>query len=126
MTYYFGCWSPSELGHHLYREDGRPVYAATTGRRVLDIPIDVRALDGCLLQGIPDVPGSAALWHGRGWTILSFWDRSGDDRPGSNSSFLLPGRLAFTEAVQAAKESFPQRWELIKTDPIEYSPDGEV
>ena len=43
-------------------------------------------------------------------TVLAFWDRSVDSRPGSNSTFLLPGVMTFVESVIAAREAFPAVW----------------
>lgn len=108
-AYYFGCWSPDRCGHFLYDENGRN--AERTAKNLL--PVKLESLDGGLLNGVPDVPGNAVLFHGRGWTLLSFWDRSGDKRGASNSTFLLPGRLQFGLAVETAKDLFPQRWSLI-------------
>ncbi len=39
-------------------------------------------------------------------TLVSFWDRSVDSRPGSNSIFALPGMLSFEDAVQTIKDNF--------------------
>lgn len=52
--------------------------------------------------------GVAALHHRDGWTALSFWDRTGDSRPNSNSTFVVEGILAFDEVVAVAREHFPQ------------------
>lgn len=107
-AYYFGCWSPREKGHFLYDQHGM-------ARRSDSFALPVRAefLDSSLLFGVPDVPGNAVVFRGRGWTLLSFWDRSGDSRPASNSTFILQGNLSFEEAVEASKAAFPQRWSLI-------------
>lgn len=108
-AYYFGCWSPKLIGHYLYDVDGR-----NAGRSAENLlPISVKSLDGGLLNGVPDAEGNAVLFQGRGWTLLSFWDRSGDSRRGSSSTFVLWGRLQFSLAVETAKAAFPQRWALI-------------
>ena len=33
--------------------------------------------------------GKISEHHKDGWTVISFWDRSGDKRPGSNTAFLF-------------------------------------
>lgn len=114
-AYYFGCLSPREKGHFLYDQNGRSRRSEAVG-----LPIRAEFLDGSLLFGVPDVPGNAVLFHGRGWTFLSFWDRSGDSRGASNSTFILRGTLSFEDAIEAAKAAFPQRWSLIKFDVTEY------
>jgi len=44
----------------------------------------------------------------REWTLIQFWDRTGDSRGNSNSSFIAPGELTFEEVVARAKETFPE------------------
>lgn len=117
-TYYFGCWSPQRLGHYLYTPDGRR--ALRDPQRELPVREDV--LDGGLLAGIPDVPGHAVLFHGRGWTLLSFWDRSGDARPNSTSTFVLRGDFTFAQALAQAQQAFPARWALLQVPVREYDP----
>ncbi len=51
--------------------------------------------------------GHAALHHMNGWTVISFWDRSVDDRGASCSSFVVEGELPWAEAWEAAKTTFP-------------------
>jgi hypothetical protein len=119
-AYFFGCWSPDRLGHFLYDQNGcKPPCA-----RNRELPIRADFLDGSLLFNVPDVPGHAVLFHGRGWTFLSFWDRSGDSRPHSNSTFLLRGELTFAEAVTQAQQAFPARWARIQFPVTQYEPPG--
>lgn len=49
----------------------------------------------------------ATLNHIGGWTVLAFWDRSGDKRGASNGAFILSGRLSFEAAVTRAEAAFP-------------------
>lgn len=115
--FYFGCWSPARCGHYLFDQEGHHA----DERRVPGLPIRPTLLDGGLLFGVPDVEGNAVLFHGRGCTLLSFWDRSGDSRGASNSSFILPDLLTFESAVEAAELAFPERWKLIKFRITEYT-----
>lgn len=52
--------------------------------------------------------GTAALVKFNGWTIVAFEDRTQDERPGSNSAFLLEGDHEFDAMVAMAKEKFPR------------------
>jgi len=61
-------------------------------------------------QGIPGDSqplGVACLHHKNGWTMLSFWDRSGDPRPNSNGNFIVQGTLDFEMMWSLALEFFP-------------------
>lgn len=118
IAFYFGCWSPKEKGHYLYDQNGTTRHAYNCL-----MPIRMESLDGGLLNGVPDKEGNAVVFRGRGKTLLSFWDRSGDSRPASNSTFILLGDLSFEDAVEAAKAEFPQRWSLIAFDVVEYQSD---
>jgi len=66
-------------------------------------------LDGLLPPEV-ETQGVARLHHFNGCTLLAFWDRTGDSRPGSNSVFFIPGRVLFDEAVEAARKAFPGIW----------------
>jgi hypothetical protein len=54
--------------------------------------------------------GVEILHHKRGWTALSFWDRTGDERITSNSNFFADEILTFDQIVEAAKAQFPTIW----------------
>ena len=112
--YYFGC--VSEMGH----------YPFNTRYRTPSIEVS-RALtsyDGgqkgntILPYGFKDsskqVEGHAGLTYQAdlGVTVLAFWDRSIDHRGGSWSGFFLPGKISEpAEAIEAAKEAFPDIWQ---------------
>lgn len=99
---YFGCWN--EPGHYLYDRDGRRHFEPRRG-----VPFRYTILDAGLLP--PDGPATEGVCHRAqigGWTIISFWDRSIDSRPGSNSSFLCPGDFTFEEMLAAARMFYPQ------------------
>ncbi len=51
--------------------------------------------------------GEAALVHDNGYTILAFWDRSIDSRPGSNAAFAEEGVHSFDDMMTMAREKFP-------------------
>lgn len=113
-TYYFGVWKGS--GGHLLRDaEGEPV-----DMRALPIQFRLARLDGGFLPPVDASPderqpeGLAAIHQVAGWTVLSFFDRSGDARYGSHSTFLLEGTLAFEDAVEAARRAFPSVWARFK------------
>jgi hypothetical protein len=43
-----------------------------------------------------------------GWTAISFWDRSGDSRPGSNSAFLVAADVSDKELLTLARKQWPE------------------
>lgn len=49
-----------------------------------------------------------------GWTVLAFWDRSIDSRPGSNSAFVVEGEHSTADALQVAKQNFPAVFERFR------------
>ena len=111
--YFFGVISPDNLGHHLYRPGGT---WATEHSLPDDFPCSIAGLDQCFLPARqPQEQGRARLWRTRGWTIVSFWDRSGDSRPGSNATLIARGRLDLNEVLDRARISFPEivaRWKF--------------
>lgn len=71
------------------------------------------SLDGGFCPPGEQVEGDAKLtWveddDGGPLTVLAFWDRSVDRRHGSNSTFVLPGVLDFGDALDAARDAFPE------------------
>ncbi len=53
------------------------------------------------------VTGLCSEHHLNGWTAISFWDRSGDSRPGSNTSFLCHAEITAAELLALAREQWP-------------------
>jgi hypothetical protein len=58
--------------------------------------------------------GEALLHHKNGWTALSLWDRSVDDRGGCSSQFFAEGTFSFEEMVALARETFPEVWQRFR------------
>jgi hypothetical protein len=110
-VFYFGCIQGP--GHFLWSSESQRTRAGSRGFPD-DFPVEPCSLDGGLLGPMhyhgPEVEGQAAVWRGRGWTIISFWDRSVDKRGACNSSFVVRGTLSFDEAVTRAKAAFPNVW----------------
>jgi hypothetical protein len=85
---YYGCLSndgKTRLGHFLFNTIGQRVSMS-------EIPVAIaRRIDGGFCPQIEDAQsGEARIHHVEGWTVLAFWDRSGDSRPSSHSTFVCP------------------------------------
>lgn len=110
IALYFGCargvWD-RDVGHFWYGQNGR--------RLGLSSPAGVpwQKVDGALAPREPNYPrgekpeGVAALHHKDGWTALAFWDRTGDSRGNSSSTFFFEGEMSFDVALVVAREKFP-------------------
>lgn len=107
-SYFFGVWSPSGAGHYLFLPGGQRPHRLPSG-----FPFNrYEVLDGTFLPVSKDQPeGESTFFHINGWTVISFWDRSGDSRFASNSAFLVRGVMTFEAACQRARERFPSIWE---------------
>ena len=108
-VYYFGCIGGS--GHHLWDCIHRRTYDAC-GFTARDL--DTYFCPG-MSPGRSDCPsdqqeGAARLTHERGATVLSFWDRSVDNRRGSHSTFVIEGTHDFDAAKTLAQNAFPGVW----------------
>jgi hypothetical protein len=81
------------------------------------LPESVACIDGVLQPGCvrdkphertrPEVVGEAALHHLDGWTVLAWWDRSGDGRGACNSNLVARGTYDFTTMLEIGKARFP-------------------
>lgn len=119
-VYYFGCWN-GEAGHRLIGPHGMPLsrtaIAKEFPRCLHPERLDVDFQPGARPQGrlgfrTPEQrEGDARLTHVKGWTVLSIWDRSVDHRPGSHSTFVMPGTLRFAEACTQARDAFAVVWD---------------
>lgn len=116
---YFG--AGLEPGHCLTEEP-------PPGRRALPLPSSLQParLDGGFAPEGEETQGVARMSQVDGWTVLSWWDRSGDTRRGSSSTILVDSYDVSLEAVLAlAAERFPgvmQRQPVhIRLDPAEWA-----
>lgn len=113
-VFYFGCVFGA--GHYLHTPELR-----TTPRAG---PFTSTTLDTPFCPGMtPDSSGRtpdeqpegvARLTHAEGWTVLSFWDRSIDNRRGSHSTYAIEGTHVYAEAVRLARAAFPRVWARYK------------
>jgi hypothetical protein len=105
-VYYFGCLG--NVGHYLHAPGGiRAQYSR--------VPVGFPGawagggLDGTLLDNKrSEVQGLGRLHHLQGWTALAFWDRSVDNRPGSNSAFVAKGTHSFQGMLALSRKARPQ------------------
>jgi hypothetical protein len=98
QVHYFGCQLHC-LGHKWHGDvPWRPTWEHPVG-----------AVDGRFaprIDGKEAPQGEAALVHTGGYTLIAYWDRSGDSRPNSNSVFAAEGEHTFEELLAAAKEQW--------------------
>ncbi len=100
--YFFG--AVERPGHYLFAPWGEKIYQSVFDN-----------LDGQLAPAaIQEEQFIAQPWRLRGyltdpWSALSWWDRTGDGRPGSNSTIFAPGDVVTIEGmVSEARRLFPK------------------
>lgn len=98
-AFYFGC--NGQPGHYLHDENMRSC-------RMTDTPWGNQIDTGLLDKKSAQVQGHGVVAKKDGWTALSFWDRSGDGRSGSNSAFIVDSDKTFDEIIAIAAEKFPR------------------
>jgi hypothetical protein len=107
-AYYFGKWPDRYAGHYLY---GRNGYEVNDYYMPKDFPCPVYTLDGGFLPPYQaEIEGVASVVHLNGWTILAFWDRTGDKRGKSSSAFVVRGFWDFTALHHITQTAFPTIW----------------
>jgi hypothetical protein len=107
-----GAFGNGGAGHHLHD---------VLGNRGLDSPPGCPWgwLDGTLCVTGHQRQGEALLRHRDGWTALAFWDRSGDHRPGSHSTFIYHGTLPFETMLEQCERDWPGLFERYKRCGVE-------
>jgi hypothetical protein len=126
-AYYFGYHHHSG---HTFRGVGNRFVDHTEIRL---LPWQAADIDGNLQPGStprgnwrsPEVQpeGVALIHHKDGWTALSFWDRSGDGRSNSNTTFIAHGDHDFDAMVAIVKEHFPAIWQRFTFEVVEHEED---
>lgn len=113
-AYYFGCWG--DTGYYWMAPD-RYMRTKDIVERVG--PGVHPRIDGGFCPGSSraygrksraEAEGEAALHHIDGWTVLALWDRSVDDRHGSNSNFVARGTHDYATMRAIAEARFPDVW----------------
>lgn len=120
---FFGVPTGHGAGHHLWASSPMRWVPPTA------LPLALRRLDAVWTAPAPrsfeqvrdrwrerdeEVQGVAWLHHVEGWTVVAWWDRSEDDRHGSNAVFLAPGEHAFGEMLDLARKAFPREMERME------------
>ena len=116
-------FSAARSGYDLEREVGRAL-----GRG---------GLDTCLCWNGPrldrerydqrqrdETEGRALLTHGGGWTAVAFWDRSGDRRGASNTTFIVRGTLTFEQVIRVARHRWPSIWSRFTFEVVQVDEHG--
>lgn len=125
---YFGClqgaYGHNQAGHYFYGPGGTRA-AGIREDTFKVIPWGTR-VDSRLAPTDPrgeELPQGQARVHyhpnrvtgqekvaieGRNWTAVSFWDRTGDSRGNSSSTFLFNRLLTFEEAIVLARHHWPE------------------
>jgi hypothetical protein len=123
---YFGKWSPTSSGHHWYTPRAASDYdtyerikgvvgASVDGSQWL-LPGAFRVTRGYVSAPPEDKQQQGlfrhTVWNDDGVSVscLAAWDRTADQRSGSNSQFWVWGTADRDEAERLARESFPQQW----------------
>jgi hypothetical protein len=110
---YFGVLVPKQAGHHLYD--------SVLGVRDTSLPPSLKEhhLDGGYCIYKPGQPqGEALIHHLDGFTVMAMWDRTGDSRPGSSSTFVMEGTHAYPAMCRLASEAFPAVWKRLSAKPV--------
>lgn len=104
--WYFGCWGGE--GHFLRTVKKRYI----SNQHIPDLPFHYAKLDGGFLDqsSREQREGFARFLHVGRFTVISFWDRTVDHRPGSNSAFVIRGEYSFDDAIEISKRAFPDIW----------------
>ena len=115
---YFGVLDPKQSGHHLYDPDLRALRDSS-----LPAWLKMSNLDGDFCIHRPGQPQGVALVHHLGdvindVTVMAMWDRTGDSRPGSSSTFVVEGTHDFEAMCKHASEAFPSVWKRICSKPV--------
>jgi hypothetical protein len=101
--WYFGVWPGRGDGHFLHDHTGRIL----VGRNVPPLPVRHDVIDGGLLP--PDaIPGTVYEVQAGLYRFFSFFDRTGDSRPGSVSVFIGTGDGGSGWYMQEAERIFPE------------------
>lgn len=128
--YFCGVWPSSrgEKGHYAYLPGGQHVYMVH-GNGVENSPWGTSnafsrdpLIDGVIMDAMsPRAKGSYAMreepeglryhFQKSGWTLVSWWDRSGDQRNGSCAGFAMKGLYTADEAETYARKMFPTVFE---------------
>lgn len=132
--WFFGCWSPERIGHHLYPWHGLSESSCPAGE---DWTFDCKYAPGwgVTRHGQPlhpsELPQPLGVWRRsvvNGCTVIACWDRSADKRGSSNAAFIVEGERGLKSALTIAKQHFPDQVKRVLTqfiDPLMCERRGE-
>lgn len=69
--------------------------------------LHVPHIDGTLAPKRTEDQGAAVIHWFDGWTVVAWWDRTGDTRGKSNSALIVEGTHTFAEMLELLAEHFP-------------------
>lgn len=125
MILFYGCWtSPdghSDTGHYFRAKNGDRLSSGQRWRTLESLVPWGLKVDGFLAprttngaQAVNGIVGyhQAISWVDcpgeEAWSLISWWDNSVDDRPGSNCAFMVNRRASLREILAEARDAFPQ------------------
>lgn len=124
-AYFFGVWPGRTAGHDCHLPGGQsaprgsnPSPWGATGSYPI-AGMKCYPYMGCkLVGGFPDAfapEPEGVRYHDQrdGWTLVAWWDRSGDRRGGSVAAFAFDETLTPDAAEARARELFPSVWQRI-------------
>jgi hypothetical protein len=108
--YYFGVWPGHSTGHFIWdrhwnqaRDAERKLFAAAVASGLSQYPWDAK------IDNRGNQPQGLFFYKkGEGISLISCWDRSGDGRYNSCSSFISPNVLSREELLFWARETYPE------------------
>ena len=101
-VYYFGCINAP--GHYLWISRGDRYLPNMVGW----VPWGNEMDSGLAPQGTMEEQGHAAIHHKKGWTLVSWWDRTVDTRSKCNSAIMAEGNHGFEQIKILLKEYWPE------------------
>lgn len=115
---FFGVAPGDSAGHHLYETAGAERMRWFRGKERLPEVLRESRLDGCYAPyqhtrhgGDPfaaiQTQGHARLTHVAGWTVIAWWDRTGDSRGGCNSALLIPALVGWEQGLELGRAACP-------------------
>ncbi len=136
--YYYGVHWNQKSGHLLYTPGGERVnikdehdLKESMGvikdfvfeRKTFDYPVleFFSTAKRCPQRKLPNTnepiksDGESHLYHVNDWTLLAFWDTSGDGRGSSHSNFFTQGEWDFDQMCMISRHEYPLIWKRIDT-----------
>lgn len=120
QAFFFGVPFRSRNGHQLRCSNGKRHHNWPGGEYFrffgcnIERELQPDHLEARRLYQEPEPQSVAAIHYVAGWTAMSMWDRSADNRGGCNANFFFLGELSFDEALEQARFYFLDEVERIE------------